>query len=447
MLTRIICFVLFAVLVGGVFGQDSLNVRHHWSMPHTGRTMVMDSDTNIWFVEPGTDNLVKVDVSNVSDTSTINTYFYDMDSVMWEVVGIVNDTMLLAGYVNLYTINIAANPPQLISTYTSSHYRGLPVFLRDSLMVTMDRENRDSCIALFNISDPTNIDTYATNIGATVYSGIPPATGAYMISFSAKDSALYLCYCVDYSLYDPYHPWPSIYVSVINIADYRNPVFDTTYRYSYSDADYPELPAPSVVVDSFLYIATNNFNNYDAIVLNISNPINPVGEGVVGSSWQEKKAIAYQNGYLYVGARIYNISSSPTGDSLVGYYSVPGISFGGWYQIPFNNYIFCLTPWFTVLDFYEYSQVYEPNNRLPETEPDIYLTPNPSIKYSNLNIPNPLDGTMEIYDIRGQRIEQFEISRQNTTYTIDLTEYSTGLYLVTYNFGNKRVVKKLLVLG
>jgi len=60
-------------------------------------------------VEPGTDNLVKVDVSNVSDTSTINTYFYDMDSIMVKVIGIVYDTMLIADNSNgllkrIYTI-------------------------------------------------------------------------------------------------------------------------------------------------------------------------------------------------------------------------------------------------------------------------------------------------------------------------------------------------------
>ena len=52
---------------------------------------------------------MKVDVSNVSDTSTINTYFYDMDSIMVKVIGIVYDTMLIADNSNgllkrIYTI-------------------------------------------------------------------------------------------------------------------------------------------------------------------------------------------------------------------------------------------------------------------------------------------------------------------------------------------------------
>jgi len=232
-------------------------------------------------------------------------------------------------------------------------------------------------------------------------------------------------------------------VSVINIADYRNPVFDTTYGFTYSDAANASLPAPSVVVDSFLYIATNYYDNYDAIALNISNPMQPVYRGIVGSHWQEKLSIAYQNGYLYVGARIYNISSSPTGDSLVGYM----MDRQPVYQIPFGQYIHRLTNRFDVLDFFEYLQVYEPNNKLPEHKNDFFLFPNPSAKYANINLLESKDGNMQIYDIRGQRIEQIDIKRDKSSYTINLSEYPTGLYLITYNYGSERVVKKLVVIG
>jgi len=174
----------------------------------------------------------------------------------------------------------------------------------------------------------------------------------------------------------------------------------------------------------------------------------PTYIGTVGSAYPygDIFSIAYQNGYLYVGSRIYNISSSPIGDSLVGHYEVAGISISPTFQIPMGSYIYCFGGPFVILDFYEYLQVYEPNNRLPEYEHDFYLSPNPSLKYSNLSFPNPLDGTMDIYNIRGQKMEQIDIKRDKYTYTINLSEYPIGLYLVTYNFGSEKVVKKLVVI-
>ncbi|RKZ28399.1 hypothetical protein DRQ29_01980, partial [bacterium] len=71
-----IIFLVFAC----AFGQsDSLNMHYVWGMPYAGHTMVMDGDTNIWFVIAGTDTLVKVDVSN---PSAIDTDFFDVDSGM-----------------------------------------------------------------------------------------------------------------------------------------------------------------------------------------------------------------------------------------------------------------------------------------------------------------------------------------------------------------------------
>ena len=437
-----IIFLVFA----GAFGQsDSLNMHYVWGMPYAGHTMVMDGDTNIWFVMPFTDTLVKVDVSN---PSAIDTDFFDVDSVGIQVVGIVDDTILIVIGNSIMAIDINDNSPSLLTDYYSEHFRcpdvGQQLYLRDSLLVSRDRAFPDSCLAFFNVSDPTNIDTFCTGIRGTSYSRFNETY------FASKDSVLYLCYCVDYYFSgDPYDtPYPHIYVSVINIADYHNPEFVGTYSFNTCDAPYAGLPAPSVVADSFLYIAANFYDNYDAVVLNISNPLSPeyigtLGEALMGEP-PRRRSIAYQNGYIYVGPRIYNISSSPTGDSLVGYYfrcPEPDA------QLLNGEYVYWSTGLgFFVLDFDEYSQVYEPNNRVPEYEPDFYLSPNPSLKYSNLSFPNPLNGTMDIYDIRGQKMEQIEIKPDKSTYTIDLSKYPMGLYLVSYNFARGKIVKKLVVL-
>ena len=160
---RFLLWVLF-VFAGGVFAQDSLNVHQVWSMrSHGGYTMVMDSDTNIWFVEPNTDTLVKVDVSEPESPEVV---FYEMDSTMYSLYGLVNDTMLLVYAGGIYTLDIAANPPRIVSIYHSSHLTWLGEYLGDSLLVILDRANPDSCVALFNVSDPVHIDTFCTGVKA-----------------------------------------------------------------------------------------------------------------------------------------------------------------------------------------------------------------------------------------------------------------------------------------
>jgi len=440
----VLCFLAFLFVCGAFAQADSLNVRHHWTLDgRTGYNLAMADDTTLWFVEPGTDNLIEVDASN---PDAIDTNFYDMDSLMYRVLGIVNDSMLLVGYgQNIRTINIRANPPSLVSSYQSSHLVG-GLYLRDSMLVSRDRAYPDSCLAFFNVSDPTNIDTFATGINATIYADIWGDRLPYYMSFAARDSILYLIVDKDYGWSgDPYeYCWPANFISIFNISDYSNPVFDTTYPgYMGWFTAEPVQDCPSIVVDSFLYVGMNH-DECAAVCYDISDPTQLSYLGLVGSYFEGVGCMAYQNGYLYAGTRIYNISSSPTGDSLVGF------MYDGYFsknEVVNGRYIYRLSSNFDILDFYEYLQVYEPSQRQPQYEHQFYLSPNPANKYSYIRFNEPVIGEIEIYNIRGQKMMQRSVVSQNLFYPLDLSEYSPGLYLVSVRVDIKRFVGKLLVIG
>jgi hypothetical protein len=437
-------FVLFLAFVGISHAYDSLNVRLVWSMGHTSYNMVMDNDTNVWFVEWETDNLIKVEVSN---PLIIDTVLYNMDSLLTMAIGVVQDSILLVEYNRgsnrkIYSINIHSNPPEFISSFVdSTHLLGYTMsdyksYLKDSLYITRDRYNSDSLLAFYNIADPLNIDTYATQIKATNARTNNFCSG---YSFAIKDSALYLVYCKDYSPYIDF--WPKFYVSVINIADYRHPVFINTFSFDIDgEGAHAEVGAPCVVVDSFLYIGNNIAAYMAAFALNISDPFNPVYRGAIGSLWvssagEDVQAIAYQNGYLYVGPQIFNISTSPVGDSLVGYHY--NITRYRECLIPFYNYIFALMPEFSCFDFFEYSQVFEPNIKLPPLEYKFHLSPNPTSRFQRITLNKSLISP-ELFDITGKK---YSISNR----TIDASKLAAGVYLLKGNIGGQRVVKKIVV--
>jgi len=445
--TIILALALLAglALANGKQGQtlDSLNMRYVWGMLGNYTGLALKSDSTVWTVKWGTDTLTEIIASN---PAVIDTNFYDMDTLFTGVIELIDDSLLLV-YANPYirTVNINSSPPQVISTYNSSHlYRpNSDKFLEDSLLITQDADSIFYELAFFNISDPTNIDTFVTGFDVTAYGHNTPW------HFAKKDNILYgVLNCS----YDPGPYWPhwNTYIYIINVADYSNPVLDTVYEFvrPYGSASSPSGPSPCVIVDSFLFVAISNEEvQYHVEVYDISNPTVPAfydsfphsGGGPYGALDMD-----YQEPYLYVGNRIYDITDYPETDSLIGYYiGCPNA------LIPNGKYIYRIYLGFEMFEFYEWDSTLgildEPTPR--KTYEDMFLLPNPAYKMCNVRLSNPTRGEIEIYNILGQRVGQKDVVSFNTDYGFDLSGYSPGVYLISVKTFGERITKKLVVLG
>jgi len=215
----------------------------------------------------------------------------------------------------LRLININSTPPEILTTYTSSHLGYISPYYLDSLLICHDAENPDSELAFFNVSDPFNIDTFITGLEISTYGhtdeGLPR-------NYAIKDSILYGV-SGEGGVFIGEGAKTNIFV--INIADYRNPVFDTVYTFNWWLDGSPN-PTACIIVDNFLYVVANYNHTNLADVFDISDPTHPVLYGHLGSISSiphVARCMNYQYPYLYVGHRIYNISTSPIADSLVGF--------------------------------------------------------------------------------------------------------------------------------
>ncbi len=451
MKTKAIYLIALAFLAGLALANnqqtatyDSLNVRVVWTFHGTREFggLAMAPDTTLWTCYPGTHTLIKIDAS---DPEAIDTSFYEMDSLLGAVIDIFHDSVLIM-YVGTFTdqamllLNINDDPPSVISRYDSPYLcffiagTAQPwIIVDDSILVTANREN-PTRITLFDISNPADIDTYSTdNLVYTIAS-----------YFSCKDSFLFITRCTDASTEPPYSLRTRL--SVVNIADPFNPVHDTILYSYHLHISSPEVPIPSVVADTFLFLAANYFEAPLADVYSIADPTAPRHLGAIGEyAWRySKRVIDYQNGYLYSGMWIHDITGFPTNDSLVGY--IDGMPS---FLKVCGEYIYRITgASFVIYEFYEYdpNHVFVPEIKAPATQERFFLSPNPIYKYANIRLPEPLAGEIEIYNILGQRIAGKKVISSKMEYSFDLSDYSPGLYLVTFRSGDMRFSKKLIIL-
>jgi len=416
MKTKAICLLALALLSGAAMANekettyDSLNVRVVWTFHGTREFggLAMAPDTTLWTCYPGTNTLIKIDAS---DPDAIDTNFYEMDSLLGGIIGITLDSMLLiqdclGGDCYIRTININTSPPALVGNYTSEYVKlwDSPMAMRDSLLVTYDFQI-PPMLTFVNISDPTDIDTFATNIDPTIY-GYPLP---YHYAFP-NDTLLYGIRCRDLSSTEPPYSL-STHISLFNISDYYNPIYDTTHSYGYGSYEERSCPSPAVVVDTLMFVAANYYEGPLADVYSIADPTSPVYLGEIGvHSWMYSKyVIDYQNGYLYSGMWIHDVVGYPTTDSLVGYIDGQPTSLkicGKYiYQICGDT--------FGITEFYEYdpNHVFVPEIKAPPRPSAIEISAYPNPFNSAVTIAVDCRGlinqtpTVEIFDVNGRKID------------------------------------------
>ena len=119
----VICVVSIMLLAGLAFAdgqdEDSLNVRIIWEFPASSQGLAMTPDTCLWTTNYRSTVLIEV---IASDTSAIDTNFYEIDSVLHCVLGIVDDSMLITWFHDDYSaairvFNIEDTPPTLVNNY------------------------------------------------------------------------------------------------------------------------------------------------------------------------------------------------------------------------------------------------------------------------------------------------------------------------------------------
>jgi len=452
MKTKAICLITLALLAGFTLadGQqtatyDSLNVRVHWTFHGDGefRGLALAPDTTLWTCYPSTTTLIEIDASN---PEAIDTNFYEMDSTLGIVLGIEQDTVLIvvSSVSTIRTINIHSDPPEIIDSYTSSVARFTDRwFCKDSLLISIDN-NSPRLLSFFNLSDPSNIDIFATEIDPYGYT-LPK-------DFVIVGNTLLGITCRDLTGTEPPYS-PKTYITVFDISDYSNPVLDTVYEYwNYAwDPSHRNCYTPSLIVDDTLLIVGANYIDYDVghlvDIFNISDPSAPILTARVGDylAEYEKRCMAYQDGYLYAGMYIYDISGFPGNDSLVGY-----ITGQPWEIEVFGKYLAIIQATsFLILEFTEYDstrQAISENPQPRDTWDGMFLSPNPAHRMCNVRLNSPSYGDISIYNVLGQRVAGKKVVSSKTDYSFDLSDYSPGLYLVTVRSGELRISKKMIVL-
>ncbi len=455
MKTKAICLIgiIFLALLaglalaGGQQGQtlDSLNMRcifqFHGDDYLSG--LAMAPDTTLWTCYSGTDTLIQIDAS---DPDAIDTNFFAIDSILNGIADVIQDTILIAMSWDgtdqgLYSININTSPPEVVSHYKSPHlcFWGISldepwIVVDDSILVTAERSN-SSYIALFDLSDVTNIDTFSTN---TLMYGISS-------HFSVKDSILYITWCSANETEPPYHL--KTWLSVMNIANPYNPIHETHLYAWHWDNYHPEVAIPSVASDSFLFLAANYEEMVIADVYNISDPTAPVYVGQLGPNTNiAKYCMIYENDYLYAGAWIKDMQGYPDTDSLVGY----AVGAPRWMEAC-GKYLYRITgASFVAFEFYEFDTTRQAIN---ETQPprdtweEMFLSPNPAYQMCNVRLNCPSYGNISIYNVLGQKVKELETTPFRKQYSISFDNEPNGLYLVTFHTGDKIITKKVVIIG
>ena len=140
---------LFLCFVSAFSGQgeatyDSLNIRVVWTNhgAHEYKGLALAPDTTLWTCYAPYDSLIKFDASNPESTVR---KAYAMDSTFSQVIGVVDDTMLIvcgetaAGDWAYYTININADPPVIVSVYVLTYaLSGSDWYILDTILVQSD---------------------------------------------------------------------------------------------------------------------------------------------------------------------------------------------------------------------------------------------------------------------------------------------------------------------
>jgi hypothetical protein len=413
MKTKAICLLALALLSGAAMANekettyDSLNVRVVWTFhgDHRFAGLAMAPDTTLWTCYANTDTLIQIDAS---DPEAIDTNFYAIDTAIIGVKKVLDDSLLIAmsldgTYFHFQVININLSPPSVVASYVSPHlsnHRGNTASLIiNDMYFTMDNTSIGD-LAIFDLSDPFNIDTIATAIDRGI--------GNW---FEIIDTLLYVTYFAGSGSGELYSN--TYYIRIFNISDIYNPIYDTTLSYITRGATTSVLQCPSVIVDTLMFVAANYYEGPLADVYSIADPTSPVYLGEIGvSSWMyDKYVIDYQNGYLYSGMWIHDVVGYPTTDSLVGYIDGQPTSLkicGKYiYQICGDT--------FGITEFYEYdpNHVFVPEIKAPARPSAIEISayPNPfnsavTIAVDGVGDGSPVPFDVEIYDVNGRRVAE-----------------------------------------
>ncbi|MCD6419078.1 T9SS type A sorting domain-containing protein [bacterium] len=65
---------------------------------------------------------------------------------------------------------------------------------------------------------------------------------------------------------------------------------------------------------------------------------------------------------------------------------------------------------------------------------------------STISLPAANTGSISIFNIRGQLVDYEKLSSFRSEYTINLSKFTPGIYLVSLNVGRKTYTKKILLM-
>lgn len=86
----------------------------------------------------------------------------------------------------------------------------------------------------------------------------------------------------------------------------------------------------------------------------------------------------------------------------------------------------------------------------PLTEPEELddaprIFPNPSTGMFTLALPNPGEGTAEVFDMLGKKVQSLRLTPDTHTYQIDLAGYAKGVYTLNITTGGRTQSKKVVL--
>lgn len=75
----------------------------------------------------------------------------------------------------------------------------------------------------------------------------------------------------------------------------------------------------------------------------------------------------------------------------------------------------------------------------------LHVFPNPSTGIFTLTLSNAAEGTVEVLDLLGKKLQTFTLNANTNTYQIDLSGYAKGMYVINITAGGKTQSKKVVL--
>ncbi|MGL5888987.1 MAG: T9SS type A sorting domain-containing protein, partial [Bacteroidia bacterium] len=72
------------------------------------------------------------------------------------------------------------------------------------------------------------------------------------------------------------------------------------------------------------------------------------------------------------------------------------------------------------------------------------VTPNPSTGVFMLSTASPVNGSLQVIDVTGKQVYEAQLTAENSNYSIDLTNFASGIYMLIVNSDQGHYESKLV---